>query len=66
MLVWFFTAVYFLAFFVIINFVINNFVSIGFAADSFLAIFCWVIAFFASVGLAEYTEKKIAEKYSKK
>ncbi|MBR3935919.1 MAG: hypothetical protein IKJ57_05170 [Oscillospiraceae bacterium] len=50
----------------VINFVINNFVSIGFAADSFLAIFCWVIAFFASVGLAEYTEKKIAEKYSKK
>ena len=66
MRVWVFTAVYFLAFFVIINFVINNFINIGFAAQSFLAIFCWVVAFFASVGLAEYTEKKIAEKYSKK
>ena len=66
MLVWFFTAVYFLAFFVVINFVINNFINIGFAAQSFLAIFCWVVAFFASDGLAEYTEKKIAEKYSKK
>lgn len=66
MLVWVFTAIYFLIFHFIINFVINNFINMGFAGQSFLAIFCWIIAFFASVGLAEFTEKKIAEKYSKK
>lgn len=31
-----------------------------------LAVVCWIIAFIISVGLDEYTLKKIEEKYSKK
>ena len=64
-LVWFFTAVYFLIFFFIIGAIGNEFFGTG-AGSSFLAIFCWIIAFFVSVGLGEFTEKKIKEHYSKK
>lgn len=66
LLAWFFTAIYFFVFVLIINFIINSFIDIGFAQESFLAIFCWIIAFFASVGLGDFTEKKIKEYYSKK
>ena len=31
-----------------------------------LAVICWVVAFIASVILADYTIKKIEEKYSRK
>lgn len=31
-----------------------------------LTLVCWIIAFLASVGLAEYTVKKIRDRYSRK
>ena len=31
-----------------------------------LAVVCWVVAFLVSVGLAEYTVKRIKEKYKEK
>lgn len=65
MLVWFFAIVYFLIFHIIISFIVNNFFGIA-AGASLLTIFFWIIAFFVSVGLGEYTEKKIKEHYSKK
>ena len=65
MLVWIFAIVYFFIFHIIISFIANNFFGIG-AGASLLTIFFWIIAFFVSVGLGEYTEKKIKELYSKK
>lgn len=68
-LVWIFTAVYFLIFCGIIYLVFTGFLSDffnSFAAESLFTIFCWVIAFFISVGLGEYTEKKIKDYYFKK
>ncbi|MBR6656946.1 MAG: hypothetical protein IKL18_02095 [Oscillospiraceae bacterium] len=34
--------------------------------STLIVIVCWVVTFFISVGLGEFTEKKIREKYSKK
>lgn len=63
MLTAFFTAVYFV--------VLAFFVNLGFrhtigAAANILAVACWVVAFIASVGLADYTVKKIRAKYQAK
>lgn len=69
LLAWFFTIVYFLIFCSIIRLVFTNFISnffSSFAAESILTIFCWIIAFFISVGLGDYTEKRIRDYYSKK
>ena len=69
MLTWIFTAVYYLGFHLFICFIFNNFLDNlfeGIAAESFLAIFCMVICFFISVGLGQFTEKKIKEKHLSK
>lgn len=65
MLVWFFTAVYFLIFFFFISWIGNTFFGIG-AGASILTIVLWIISFFISVGLGEFTVKKIKENYSNK
>lgn len=64
-LVWFFTAVYFLIFFFFISWIGNTFFGTG-AGASILAIALLVISFFISVGLGEFTVKKIKENYSNK
>ena len=64
-LVWFFTAVYFLIFFFFISWIGNTFLGTG-AGASILAIVLWIISFFISVGLGEFTVKKIKENYSNK
>lgn len=56
MLFVFFTAVYFLCFVKIIDLIFRNTLSL-FA--SILALVCYVIAFVISVGLAEFTIKRI-------
>ena len=67
MLVWIFTAVYFLIFCGLIYFIVPNLAFIGsVAAESIFSIVCWVIAFFISVGFGEYTDKKLKEHYTKK
>lgn len=58
----FFTVVYFLVSLFLINLIFRNTLSV--LAD-IMAVICWIIAFFASVGLAEYTVKKIRNKYQK-
>lgn len=68
LLFWVFTIGYFLIFCGIIYLVFTNFITNffdSFAAESLLTIFCWVIAFFISVALGDYTEKKIKNYYSK-
>lgn len=62
MLTWFFAIVYFRIFFFFLDLIFRNTLSI--IAD-FLAVVCLIVAFFVSVGLAEYTVKKIKDKYSK-
>ena len=68
LLFWVFTIGYFMIFCGIIHLVFTNFITNffdSFAAESLLTIFCWVIAFFISVALGDYTEKKIKNYYSK-
>ena len=57
-----FTAVYFYVFVKLIDLLFRHTVS---PTMDILAIVCWLIAFIVSVGLAEYTEKRIKEKYQK-
>ncbi len=52
----FFTAVYFLIFCFLIDLVFRNTLSV---LTDLLALVCWIIAFIVSVGLADYTVKKI-------
>lgn len=52
----FFTAVYFLIFCLLIDLVFRNTLSV---LTDLLALVCWIIAFIVSVGLADYTVKKI-------
>lgn len=69
LLAWIFTIVYFLIFCGLIYLIFTGFLSNffnSFAAESLFTIFCWIIAFFASVGLGDFTEKKIRDYYSKK
>lgn len=58
----FFTAVYFLVSLFLINLIFRNTLSV---LTDIMAVICWIIAFFASVGLAEYTVKKIRNSYQK-
>ena len=63
MLRWFFTVVYCLVFLYLINAVFKHTIN---PITDLLAMLFFVIAFIASVILADYTIKKIKEKYSKK
>lgn len=63
MLKTFFTIVYFIVLAKFINFIFRNTFS---ALTDILIVVCWVIAFIISVGMAEYTEYKIREKYEEK
>ena len=63
MLTAFFTAVYFCVFLVLIDLVFRNTLSVP---TDIMAVACWVIALIVSVGLADYTVKKIKAKYEKK
>lgn len=58
----FFTVVYFLVSLFLINLIFRNTLSV---LTDIMAVICWIIAFFASVGLAEYTVKKIRNSYQK-
>ena len=57
-----FSAAYFLGFLFLIDLVLRHTLSLF---TDILAIVCWIIALIASVGIAEYTVKKIKEKYGK-
>lgn len=63
MLTVFFAAVYYVVFLFLIDLIFSNTISV---LTDILAIVCWVITFIVSVGLAEYTVKKIKEKYKGK
>lgn len=63
MLRWFFTIVYFLVFLQIIDLIFRHTLS---PLTDILAIVCFLVAFIASVILADVTIKKIEDKYSKK
>lgn len=63
MLTVFFTAVYYLVFLFIIDLIFSNTLSV---LTDIMAVVCWVITFIASVGLAEYTVRRIREKYKGK
>ena len=52
----FFTAVYFLIFCFLFDLVFRNTLSV---LTDLLALVCWITAFIVSVGLADYTVKKI-------
>ena len=62
MLIIFFTAVYFYVFVKLIDLLFRHTIS---PVTDILAVVCWGIALVVSVGLAEYTVKKIKEKYQK-
>lgn len=62
MLKLFFSVVYFVGFLFLIDLVFRHTLSLF---TDILAIVCWIIALIASVGIAEYTVKKIKEKYGK-
>lgn len=55
-LVTFFTVVYFLIFCFLIDLIFRNRLSVF---TDLLAVVCWIIAFIVSVGLADYTVKRI-------
>jgi len=57
MLMLLFTIVYFVILFFLLDLVFRN-ASIS-VFTNILILVCWIIAFILSVGLAEYTEKKI-------
>ena len=52
----FFTVVYFLIFCFLIDLIFRNTLSVF---TDLLAVVCWIIAFIVSVGLADYTVKRI-------
>lgn len=58
----FFTVVYFLVFAFFIDLIFRNTHHI---VTDLLTIVCWVVALIVSVGLADYTAKKIQDRYSK-
>lgn len=62
MLTVFFTAVYFYVFVKLIDLLFRH-TTIPFT--NILAVVCWVIVFLVSIGLAQYTVKKIEKKYQK-
>lgn len=63
MLTVFLAAVYYLVFLFLIDLIFSNTLSV---LTDILAVVCWVVAFLVSVGLAEYTVKRIKEKYKEK
>lgn len=58
----FFTVVYFLVFLVVVDLIFRHTLSV---TANLLALACLVIALIVSVGLTEYTIRKIKEKYEK-
>lgn len=58
----FFTIVYFIVLAKFVNFIFRNTFS---TLSDILIVVCWGIVFIISVGMAEYTEYKIREKYEK-
>ena len=58
----FFTVVYFFVFLVIIDLIFRNTLSV---TANLLAVVCLIIELIVSVGLTEYTIRKIKEKYEK-
>ena len=59
----FFTIVYFVVFLLLIDLVFRNTLSVF---TDILAVICWIIALAVSAGMADYTVKKIKEKYERK
>lgn len=59
----FFTIVYFLIFLFLIDLIFRNTLSVY---TNLLAVACWIVAFIVSVGIANYTVRKIEEKYRRK
>lgn len=60
MLMLLFTIVYFVVFFFLIDLVFRNTLSLF---TNLLAVVCLIIAFIVSVGMADYTVKKIKNKW---
>ena len=58
-----FTAFYFWLFCQVIDFLFRN-SGVNFVIDV-LAVVCWIIAFVASVGLGDFTVKKVEESFRK-
>ncbi len=58
----FFSIIYFLIFLFLIDLVFRNTLSVY---TDILAVVCWIIALIISVGLADFTVKKIKENYKK-
>ena len=58
----FFSIIYFLIFLFLIDLVFRNTLSVY---TDILAVVCWIIALIISVGLADFTVKKIEENYKK-
>ncbi len=58
----FFSIIYFLIFLFLIDLVFRNTLSVY---TDILAVVCWIIALIISVGLANFTVKKIKENYKK-
>ncbi len=58
-----FTAIYFYLFCQIIDLIFRN-CGISFILD-ILAVVCWIIAFVTSVGLGDFTVKKVEEHFQK-
>lgn len=57
-----FSIIYFLIFLFLIDLVFRNTLSVY---TDILAVVCWIIALIISVGLANFTVKKIKENYKK-
>ena len=57
-----FSIIYFLIFLFLIDLVFRNTLSVY---TDILAVICWIIALIISVGLANFTVKKIKENYKK-
>lgn len=58
----FFSIIYFLIFLFLIDLVFRDTLSVY---TDILAVVCWIIALIISVGLADFTVKKIKENYKK-
>ena len=57
-----FSIIYFLIFLFLIDLVFRNTLSVY---TDILAVICWIIALIISVGLADFTVKKIKKNYKK-
>ena len=59
----FFAVVYFCIFLLLIDLIFRNTLSVF---TDILAVICWIIALILSIGMADYTVKKVKGKYGKK